>query len=76
VIIILTTVTWFEIQEQAVIKAVTTEKVGCVGVRTKKSNNVEVKQQCKIKITNIFAALENVDANLDIKMNWGIAKQV
>jgi hypothetical protein len=34
------------------------------------SNNVEVKQQSLIKISNIFAALENVDANLDIKRNW------
>jgi hypothetical protein len=31
---------------------------------------VEVKQQYLIKISNIFAALENVAANLDIKRNW------
>jgi len=36
---------------------------------------VEVKQQHLIKISNIFAALENVVANLDIKRKWGRTKQ-
>jgi len=39
------------------------------------SNNVEVKQQHLIKIWNIFAALENVYANLYIKRNWGRTTQ-
>lgn len=39
------------------------------------SNNVEVKQQYLIKISNIYAALENVYASLDIKRNWGRTTQ-
>jgi hypothetical protein len=36
---------------------------------------VEVKQEYLIKISNIFAALENGVANLDIKRNWGRTTQ-
>jgi len=32
---------------------------------------MEVKQQYLIKISSIFAALENVYTNLDIKRDWG-----
>jgi hypothetical protein len=39
------------------------------------SNNVEVKQQYLIKISNVFSALENVDVNLDIRRNWGSKTQ-
>jgi hypothetical protein len=32
----------------------------------KKLNNVEGKEQCLIKISNRFAGLENIDAEVDI----------
>jgi hypothetical protein len=36
----------------------------------RKLNDAEVKKQCQVKIANRFAALENVDDNVDMNRAW------
>jgi hypothetical protein len=36
----------------------------------KKLNEVESKEQCRVEISNRFAALENLDAEVDINRAW------
>jgi hypothetical protein len=36
----------------------------------KKLNEVEGKEQCRVEISNRFAALENLDAEVDINRGW------
>jgi hypothetical protein len=36
----------------------------------KKLNKVEVKEQYRVEISNSFAALEHLDAEVDIKRAW------
>jgi len=39
-------------------------------VNLKKLNDVEVKEQYQVKISNRFAALENLDDDVDINRAW------
>jgi hypothetical protein len=39
-------------------------------VNLKKLNDVEVKEQYQVKISNSFAALENLDDDVDITRAW------
>jgi hypothetical protein len=36
----------------------------------KKLDDVEVKEKCKVEISNIFAALESLDESFDINNTW------
>jgi hypothetical protein len=41
----------------------------------KKLNEVESKDQCRIEVTNRFAALEDLDAEVEINSAWDIIKE-
>jgi hypothetical protein len=41
----------------------------------KKLNEVEGKEQCRVEISNRFAALENLDTEVDIKRAWKTVRE-
>jgi hypothetical protein len=46
------------------------EKLDMKRFDLRKLNDAEVKEQYQVKITNRFAALENIDDNVDMNRAW------
>lgn len=42
----------------------------------KELNDAVVKEQCQVKISNKFVALENLDADMDINRAWEILERI
>jgi hypothetical protein len=42
----------------------------------KKLNEVEVKEQYRVEISNRFAALQNLDTEVDVNNNWETIKKI
>jgi hypothetical protein len=48
----------------------TTHRVYMEGLNFKKLNEVEGEEQFRVGISNSFAALENIDAEVDVSKTW------
>jgi hypothetical protein len=60
-----------KIEETLAVSKQTTSRFHMERFKLKKLNEVEGKEQYRVKFSNRFAALENLDAEVDINRVWG-----
>jgi hypothetical protein len=60
-----------KLRERLSVSKRVTQKFDIQRFDLKKLNDAEVKEHYQVKISNRFAALENLDENVDISRAWG-----
>jgi hypothetical protein len=64
-----------KINERLVMNKQRSHRIHMESFNPKKLNKIEGKQQYHIEVSNRFAALENLDAELDIYSAWEIVRE-
>jgi bifunctional DNA-binding transcriptional regulator/antitoxin component of YhaV-PrlF toxin-antitoxin module len=64
-----------KVRERLAVKKQTAQEFDGGRFNLRKLNDLEVRKQCQIEITNRFAALENVSEDEDINMAWESIKE-
>jgi hypothetical protein len=59
------------VRERLTMSKQTTHRFYTEGFNLKKLNEVQGKEQYHVEISNKFAALENLDNDVDINRSWG-----
>jgi hypothetical protein len=60
-----------KLREELLVSKLAAQKFDMQRFDLRKLNNAKVKEQCQVKISKSFAALENLDDNVDISRAWG-----
>jgi hypothetical protein len=64
-----------KLRERLAVSKQTTHRVPMDRLNLKKLNEVEGKEQYRVEISNRFAALENLDTEVDINRAWETIRQ-